>query len=74
MEKAKRQVLTIFDYLFEKRMKEAEKLLRETDLHIYQIAEKVGFSDYNYFTKIFKKFVGCTPSQYRKLKNKGISL
>lgn len=55
-----------------RRVEAAKTLLLKGNLSIAEIAEKVGFSDYNYFTKIFKKLVGCTPSQYRKLKNKGI--
>ncbi len=58
--------ITIFDYLFEKRMKEAEKLLRETDLHIYQIAEKVGYKSKAYFSTAFQKYTGTTPNEYRK--------
>ena len=56
-----------------RRVEAAKSMLLKEDLSIAEIAEKVGFSDYNYFTKIFKKLVGCTPSQYRKLKNGGIS-
>ncbi len=56
-----------------RRVEAAKTLLLKEDLSIAEIAEKVGFSDYNYFTKIFKKIVGCTPTQYRKLKNSGIS-
>ncbi len=56
-----------------RRVEAAKSLLLKEDLSVAEIAEKVGFSDYNYFTKIFKKLVGCTPSQYRKLKNGGIS-
>ena len=56
-----------------RRVEAAKTLLLKENSSIADIAEKVGFSDYNYFTKIFKKIVGCTPSQYRKLKNKGIS-
>lgn len=34
---------------------------------IYQIAEEVGFSDYKYFTYIFKKYTGYTPNTYKQL-------
>ena len=52
-----------------RRVEAAKTLLLKENLSIAEIAEKVGFSDYNYFTKIFKKIIGCTPSQYRKQKN-----
>lgn len=54
------------EYVSEKRVAEAKHLLRgSTDLSIGQIAASVGFADLNYFTKTFKRQVGCTPSQYR---------
>ena len=53
-----------------RRVEAAKTLLLKENLSIAEIAEKVGFSDYNYFTKIFKKIMDCTPSEYRKLKNK----
>ena len=53
-----------------RRIEAAKILLLKENSSIAEIAEKVGFSDYNYFTKIFKKVSGSTPSQYRKLKNR----
>lgn len=49
-----------------RRIAEAKILLYNKRLSVAEIAERVGFSDYNYFTKMFKKTVGVTPSQYRK--------
>lgn len=48
------------------RIREAERLLRETDMKISEIAAETGYQDYNYFTKIFKKECGRTPREYRK--------
>ena len=53
-----------------RRVEAAKILLLKENMSIAEIAEKVGFSDYNYFTKIFKKISGVTPSQYRKQKNR----
>lgn len=47
------------------RIQEAKRLLKETDLPIRQISEKVGFSDYNYFCRTFKKVVGVPARKYR---------
>ncbi len=63
----KREVdLTIIDYLNKKRIQEALRLLNSSDLQIQEIATKIGMLDPNYFTKVFKKEIGCTPLEYRK--------
>lgn len=45
----------------------AQKLLIATDMPISEIALMVGYDDYNYFTKVFKKIAGITPSKYRSM-------
>lgn len=52
-------------YLARKRLDEAMRLLRESRLSIAEIAAAVGYRDYFYFTKVFKKTAGCTPTQYK---------
>lgn len=41
-------------------------LLNKADLRTYEVALEVGFSDYSYFTKKFRKYYGMTPTQYRQ--------
>ena len=53
------------NYLIERRIREASKLLRSTDRSITDIAFDVGFSDSNYFSRQFRKAVGLSPRQYR---------
>ncbi len=48
------------------RMEAAAKLLRETDLTITQISEKLGFGDAFYFSNVFKKVHGLSPRAYRQ--------
>lgn len=55
-------------YVNEIRMKMAANMLKDTDEKTYLIAEKVGFSDPNYFSYVFKKHFGSTPSKYRSNK------
>ena len=50
----------------QRRVQAAKRLLLREDIPISSVAERVGFSDYNYFTKIFKTIEGVTPSAYRK--------
>ncbi|MEI7884948.1 MAG: PocR ligand-binding domain-containing protein [Clostridia bacterium] len=60
---------TLSNFITEKRILAAKKMLKETNQSINAIAEAVGIEDYNYFTKVFKKIIGKTPSQYRKSSN-----
>lgn len=54
-------------YLTQVRMDEAKRLLRETDIPVSQIAEKVGYQDQKHFTQTFHKTAGINPGEYRKL-------
>ncbi len=53
-------------YINKRRIEEAQKHLLCTDETLYQIAQRVGFSDEYYFSRIFKKTVGISPNHYRK--------
>ncbi|MCI8809861.1 MAG: response regulator transcription factor [Oscillibacter sp.] len=52
-------------YVTQVRMEEAVRLLRETDEKTYRIAEQTGYSDPNYFSYVFKKRYGVSPSKFR---------
>ena len=54
------------DYLNEKRIEEASRLLRKSDLKIYEVAEAVGYKDVDYFVNKFIEANGCTPTKYKK--------
>ncbi|GAK40418.1 two component AraC family transcriptional regulator [Paenibacillus sp. TCA20] len=55
-------------YIIQTRIRSARQLLESTSLSVYSIAGKVGYANYPYFSKLFKQDVGCTPSEYRKLR------
>lgn len=57
---------TAMEYLNWYRVEKAKELLRESGMKSYEIAEKVGFSDPNYFSRIFKKYVGKSVNEYKK--------
>ena len=57
---------TFTDYLNGVRIKEAQRLLHETNLSIAQIAKKVGFSSSTHFGRIFKNHMGLSPLSYKK--------
>lgn len=54
------------DFLTNLRMKKAKELLKNSKLKVYEIGEKVGYSDAFYFSAAFKKAVGVSPSDYRE--------
>lgn len=67
----KKTNLNFLDYVNSIRMREAETLLRTTDLGITQISYSTGFNSIQSFNRIFKKLRGITPTEYRKsLRNK----
>lgn len=53
-------------YLLDKRIQHSSKLLIETDSAIYDISERVGITDWYYFSKAFKNKFGISPRKYRK--------
>lgn len=53
------------DYLTELRMKHAKEKLKDLSLSVYEIAEVIGYSSSQYFSRVFKKHTGMTPSAYR---------
>lgn len=58
------------DYVNRRRIDLAKKLLRTTDEPIYLISEKIGFDNDRSFRRVFKKYEGIGPLDYRNMKNK----
>lgn len=54
------------DYLISVRLEKAKTLLRATGAKAYEVAFACGFSNPHYFSVVFKKHVGITPSQFRE--------
>lgn len=57
---------TLIDYINTQRVNRAAQLLVQNNHTIAAVAEEVGILDVNYFTKIFKKTLGVTPTRYRR--------
>ena len=61
---------TCIAYITDFRLKKAVELLNTTDDKTYMIANKVGYTEQNYFSYVFKKKYGVSPSKYRSNKDK----
>ncbi len=56
---------TVIEYVTAQRMEKAKQLLRDSALQVNMVAELVGYEDYSYFSRVFKKETGETPREYR---------
>jgi len=55
---------TFEHYLAEKRVEYARRLLLDPLNNVSDVAHKCGFVDASYFARVFRKFAGCSPSEY----------
>lgn len=60
------QGVTPYQYLSKRRIKEAQRLLMETDLPVAHIAAEVGFENHSAFGRAFSREVGVSPRNYRR--------
>lgn len=61
---------TFKDYVMMEKMREAQKLLKNSRLSVSIIASKVGYDNFSHFSKMFKKITDQTPQEYRKVHEK----
>lgn len=61
---------TLVDYINDKKMTHAKRLLRTTTLSMIQISEQIGYNSLSSFNHLFKNTYGLTPSEYRKKEGK----
>ncbi|OFO22276.1 AraC family transcriptional regulator [Streptococcus sp. HMSC072D05] len=60
--------MTLNEYILQYRLKQAvEKIIQHPDYPLSQIAEQVGFSDYKYFGKVFKKYFHISPKELKTI-------
>ena len=59
--------IPIGNYIIEKRIEKAKKLLKEQKLSVTEVAQAVGYDNFAYFSRLFKNKVGTTPSSYQKM-------
>lgn len=59
--------ISLFDYINKSKMELANNMIMTDNTDLKSIAAHLGFSDYCYFSRIYKKIYGCSPSKQRKL-------
>lgn len=59
--------MTLTEFVNQRRIEHSIFLLNSTNLQIQAVALNCGIPDINYFTRLFKKYVGKTPSEYKRL-------
>ncbi|GAA0410443.1 response regulator [Paenibacillus motobuensis] len=57
---------TFLEYLTNYRIEKAQYILKNSHVKVYQVAPLVGYQDPRYFTQVFKKVTGRTPTEYRE--------
>lgn len=57
--------MSFVDYVTNVRIEKAKQLLYTGDISISETGYQVGYNDANYFTRVFKRITGLTPSQYK---------
>lgn len=67
----KKTGMTYQNFVTQLRVDRAKQYLRETNLMVYEISERVGYSDTVYFSRIFERLTGLRPTDYRKRQENG---
>ncbi|MEK4061920.1 MULTISPECIES: helix-turn-helix domain-containing protein [unclassified Paenibacillus] len=58
--------VNVIDYINQYRIEQAKKILQEDELNVQEVSERVGFLNSNSFIRVFKKYEGITPGQYKQ--------
>jgi len=58
--------ISLSTYLLHERIMKAKELLSNTDIPVSLVAAFVGYTNFSHFSRLFKKYVGVTPKEYRK--------
>ena len=62
--------MTLTEYINSKKIDMVKSEIFMSDLPLFKIAEKYGFTNYNYFSDLFKRYTGASPAVYKKMRKK----
>lgn len=60
---------TIFDYLVDRRISEAKKLMQDPSIKVYEVSQMIGYTSNSHFAETFKRKTGMTPKEYLQKQN-----
>lgn len=55
----------LFDDILQKRIEKAKEYILHSEMKVYEVSQAVGFEDTGYFSKVFKKYTGISPKEYK---------
>jgi AraC family transcriptional regulator len=59
--------VTFHRYIYQRRVERAQKMMVTTDQPVCQIARRCGFADQSHFARVFRRLVGPSPADWRRL-------
>jgi len=68
---AKQAECPFVEYVTREKIRAAKEMMREENVKLYEIAERLGFDNAFYFSKVFKKVEGCSPREYMQRRSQG---
>lgn len=68
---AKQAECSFVEYVTREKIRSAKEMMREGNVKLYEIAERLGFDNAFYFSKVFKKVEGCSPREYMQRRSQG---
>lgn len=58
--------MTLFDYIISRKIKHAKMLLEQGNISVGDVSSALGYENFSHFSELFKKHVGCSPSEYKR--------
>lgn len=61
----KKTGISLHDFIIREKMERAKSMLRDTDIPISLVAIRIGYTNFSYFSQVFRRYAGMTPQEYR---------